>query len=167
MTVAIRNERPGDEADIAQVIAAAFETAPHRSGTETQIVDRLRDTGNLTESLVATADGAVVGHVAMSPVNLANPDAVWFGLGPVAVLPSSQGKGIGDALVRAALKQIMAGGADGCVVLGDPAYYGRFGFRADSRMTLANVPAEYFQVLPFGEEVPVGDVTYDPAFAEG
>ena len=167
MTVAIRSERRGDGTEIARLITAAFETAPHRSGTEAQIVDRLRDTGSLTVSLVATLDGAFVGHVAMSPVNLANPDAVWFGLGPVAVLPSSQGKGIGEALVRAALERIKAGGADGCVVLGDPAYYGRFGFRADPRMTLADVPAEFFQVLPFGEEVPVGDVTYDPAFAEG
>ena len=50
MTVAIRNERPGDEADIAQVIAAAFETAPHRSGTETQIVEPLLADGAPIES---------------------------------------------------------------------------------------------------------------------
>jgi putative acetyltransferase len=62
---------------------------------------------------------------------------------------------------RAALRER---GAQGCVLLGDPAYYRRFGFAPDPRLVLPGVPPEYFQALPFGDAVPAGTVAYHAAF---
>ena len=79
--------------------------------------------------------------------------------------PKHQSKGIGVALTEAGLAQLRAIGARGCVVLGDPAYYRRFGFQADPRLVLPEVPPEYFQILHFTDDQPEGDVTYNSAFA--
>lgn len=164
MSVTIRAEQPGDEAAIAALIATAFANAEHSSGTEAAIVDGLRAADALTVSLVALSNGEIVGHVAFSPVTIDEADHGWFGLGPVAVSPDRQRHGIGDALVRQGLDQLRARGANGCVVLGDPAYYVRFGFTADPRLTLAGIPPEYFQALSFGEAVPSGEVAYHSSF---
>ena len=75
-----------------------------------------------------------------------------------------QGAGIGARLIREGLEQLRAAGAKGCVVLGEPDYYGRFGFRADDRLTYPGPPPQYFQILPFGADVPIGTVAYHPAF---
>ena len=75
-----------------------------------------------------------------------------------------ESEAVGRQLVEAVLSGLRAQGAAGCVVLGDPAYYARFGFRAWPPLRLPGVPAEYFQALPFGDDIPVGDVAYAPAF---
>ena len=161
-----RDEGIGDAAAIAALTDAAFRDAPHRSGTEAAIVAALREDGVLALSLVAEDDdGMLAGHVAFSPVRLSGGEPGWFGLGPVSVVPDRQGRGIGAALVRAGLARLRAEGADGCVVLGDPAYYARFGFVADARLQLPGVPPAYFQVLAFGGEVPAGTVAYADAFS--
>ena len=161
-----RDEGIGDAAAIAALTDAAFRDAPHRSGTEAAIVAALREDGVLALSLVAEDDdGMLAGHVAFSPVRLSGGEPGWFGLGPVSVVPDRQGRGIGAALVRAGLARLRAEGADGCVVLGDPAYYARFGFVADARLQLPGVPPAYFQVQVFGGEVPAGTVAYADAFS--
>ena len=160
----IRPERPGDEAAIADVIEAAFLLAKHCDGTEAQIVERLRGSGALTLSLVAVEEDSVIGHVAFSPVTIDGEDRQWFGLGPVAVRPDRQGKGTGSALIREGLNRLRGAGAMGCVLVGEPEYYGRFGFVADSRLAYPELPAEYFQALPFGGDLPTGTVAYHPAF---
>ena len=66
--------------------------------------------------------------------------------------------------MRAALDQLRTLGAAGCVVLGDPAYYGRFGFRAEPSLVFPGVPAEYFQALILRGALPNGTVTYHPGF---
>lgn len=165
MTVRIRPERRGDEAAIADLITAAFEAAEHSSGTEAKIVEGLRAAGALTRSLVAERDGEIVGHAAFSAVTIDGSDHGWFGLGPVAVAPHCPQQGIGEALIREGLDDLRKHGANGCVVLGDPAYYTRFGFKADPRLTLPDVPAEYFQVLAFGLTVPAGAAAYHHAFS--
>jgi predicted N-acetyltransferase YhbS len=159
----IREERPGDVETIAGVIERAFAAAEHRDGTEAQIVERLRAAGALALSLVAERDGAVVGHAAFSPVTV-NEAQGWFGLGPVAVEPERQGQGIGAALIEAGLARLRSSGAQGCVVLGDPAYYARFGFRVVRGLTYPGAPAEYFQALAFSGHPPRGEVRYHPAF---
>lgn len=161
----IRPERPGDEPVISALITKAFATADHSSGTEAAIVDGLRDDDALTLSLVAEAEEVIVGHIAFSPITIDGQDQGWFGLGPVAVAPDRQRHGIGDALVRQGLAQLRASGANGCVVLGDPAYYARFGFTADPRLTPADIPPEYFQALHFGGDASTGMVHYHAAFA--
>lgn len=160
----IRDECPDERAAIRVITTAAFETAPHSSGTESAIVDALRDAGALTLSLVAADEGEVVGHVAFSPVMIDGSDRDWYGLGPVSVRPDHQGRGIGRALVEAGLERLRGAGAHGCVVLGDPAYYARFGFRADGALSYPDVPAEYFQSLGFVGPVPKGEVSYHAAF---
>ncbi len=164
MTFALRPERPDDAAEIRRLTDAAFRDAPHGDGGEGALVDALRAASALTLSLVAEDGGALIGHVAFSPVTIAGAAGGWFGLGPVSVLPARQGEGIGGALIREGLARLKRDGGEGCVVLGDPAYYGRFGFRADGRLTLPGFPPHYFQSLCFGVEVPCGAVGYHPAF---
>lgn len=160
----VRAEREEDFDAIRVLTEAAFKTAPHADGTEHLIIDRLRAAGALTLSLVAEADGAVVGHVAFSSVSLSDGSQGWYGLGPIAVDPSRQGEGIGGRLVREGLDRLKALGATGCVLLGDPAYYSRFGFEPDPKLTLEGVPPEYFMRLAFSSVYGGGTVTYHPAF---
>ena len=124
----------------------------------------LRKAESLTVSLVATENSRIVGHVAFSPVTIDGRSEGWFGLGPVAVMLSRQRNGIGSGLIEAGLAKLRARGSRGCVVLGDPGYYRRFGFAADPTLCLAGVPAEYFQRLSFDEQPCSGMVTYHAAF---
>ena len=166
----IRPEVPADAVAIRRLTDAAFAGAAHASGTEGAMVDALRAEGTLTLSLVAVADGAdgaVIGHVAFSPVTVAGAEIGWFGLGPVSVLPGRQREGIGAALIRNGLSRLRADGAAGCVVLGDPAYYRRFGFVHDPDLRFEDAPAEYFLRLAFAHPVPSGCVTYQPVFYTG
>jgi putative acetyltransferase len=160
----VRPEQSGEEQAISDLIAAAFVDAEHSSGAEAMIVRRLRDSGALFVSLVATAHGRLVGQVAFSPVTIGGRDLSWFGLGPVAVAPEHQHRGIGTALIHQGLARLRADGANGCVVLGEPGYYSRFGFSTDPQLWLADVPAGYFQALRFGGEPARGEVEYHAAF---
>lgn len=160
----IRPEVPADHAAICAVTEAAFLEAPHTSHTEQFIVAALREAGALAISLVAEADGAVAGHVAVSPVTIADGTQGWFGLGPVSVTPRLQGQGIGAQLVYRALDMLKEQGASGCVVLGDPSYYQRFGFRNEPGLVLPGIPPEYFMAISLGGSLPGGAVAYHPAF---
>jgi putative acetyltransferase len=167
VTPGVRPEQPADVAAIAAVLREAFRTHPHSRHDEERIVSELRASGALALSLVAeTADG-VVGHVAFSPVAIADGSPDWYGLGPVAVRPSHQLRGIGTALVRNGLDVIRGRGARGCVVLGEPGLYGRFGFVADPALRLAGVPPGHFLALVFGPRRAAGEVTYHAAFGAG
>ena len=164
MTVKIRPETPDDAKAIRDVTIAAFKTAPHKSGTEQDVVEALRNSDALTVSLVAEVDGEIVGHVAVSPVSISDGTPGWFGLGPISVHPKHQRSGIGSLLMERALQRLKTQGAKGCVLLGDPNYYGRFGFKNIPELILPGVPAEYFQALEFGRSFPTGTVTYHDAF---
>ncbi len=157
----LREETAADIPLIRALITRAFAPMPFSSQTEAAIVDALRDRGKLSVSLIAEDEGNVVGHVAFSPVAIDGADLGWYGLGPIAVAPEWQGQGIGRALMDAGL----ALGARGCFLLGDPAFYSRFGFQADAKLTLPGVPAEYFQAATFSGDTPSGEVTYDEGFS--
>lgn len=162
----IRREQDGDEAAIAQVITTAFAAAERSDGTEAAIVSRLRDDLALESSYVAvTPAGGIVGQIAFSRVTINGRECGWFGLGPLAVLPEWQRRGIGAALVEAGLEDLRRMDAAGCVVLGEPGYYGRFGFAHDPALTFAGalVP-ECFQRLVLRGEAARGEVVYSPAF---
>ncbi len=178
--IEIRPERSDDADAIRAVTRAAFAGAAHSSGTEAAIIDALRAAGVLTVSLVALQNGAIVGHVAFSPVTIDGQAGAWFGLGPVSVQPDRQRAGVGQALIRQGLDRLKHLNAEGCVVLGDPAYYGRFGFKSDPALRYADVPPEYFQWLAFAgamsagamsagamsaSAMPRGEVAYHPGFA--
>ena len=160
----IRREKSGDEKAIYALTRAAFATAKHSSGTEADIVDALRDAGALRLSLVAEAAGEIVGHVAFSSVTIAGRDEGWMGLGPISVAPDRQGSGIGSALVREGLDHIRKVGAGGCVLVGDPAYYSRFGFKGGTALTYEGVEAQYVQQLAFDGELRSGFLRYCDAF---
>ncbi len=161
----IREEIATDHEAIRRVIEAAFAGAEHASGTESRIVDALRDAGSLSVSLVAGIDSRITGHVAFSPVALDGGPSGWHGLGPVAVDPSEQRRGVGSALIRAGLDRLSALRAKGCVVLGDPAYYTRFGFRQRTTLHYPGAPAAYFMALALEGEPPDATVAYHSAFS--
>jgi putative acetyltransferase len=162
--IEIRPERPGDEAAIAAVTGAAFAPMPYSSGTEAAIIAGLRADDDLALSLVAVQAGAIVGHVAFSAVAVEEGGEGWFGLGPVSVRPDRQREGVGSALIERGLATLRARGAAGCVLIGDPAYYQRFGFRSDGQLRYGDVPPALVQWLGFGDAVPRGLLRYRPAF---
>jgi putative acetyltransferase len=163
--IGIRAETAGDIARVREVVQAAFANHPHSDGSEPRIVDALRAAGALTIALVAVRDAIVVGHIAFSPVQIAGGSHGWFGLGPVAVVPELQHAGIGSALIRAGLDVLKQRGAAGCVLVGEPAYYERFGFRHDPRLVYEGVPPEVFLALSLDTARPAtGTVTYHAAF---
>lgn len=165
MNITIRNETFDDIATIETLTQSAFLHAEHSSQTEHFIVNQLRKNHQLTISLVAEEEQTIVGHVAVSPVKISSGEVGWYGLGPISVLPHKQGLGIGSMLMHAALERLKALGAKGCVLLGDPNYYGRFGFQAVPDLTLPDVPKEYFQVISFAHSIPQGEVSYHEAFS--
>ncbi len=124
----------------------------------------LRESGQLVVSLVAEEENHVIGHVAVSPVTITSGASGWYGLGPVSVAPEQQGKGIGTLLITEALSRLPALGAAGCVVLGEPGYYSRFGFISKSGLALPGVAGAFFQAILFSGALPAGQVKYHPAF---
>lgn len=164
MNLVVRKELSSDAAAVHDLTRAAFLNAPHTAHTEQFIVDALRKAGALAISLVAEQEGEVVGHVAVSPVLISDGSKGWYGLGPISVKPELQRKGIGSLLMQSALCLLQEQGAAGCVLVGDPAYYSRFGFKPRSSLILSDVPPEYFQALSFGPSFPSGVVTFHEAF---
>ena len=146
-------------APIREVVAAAFREAAHSAppvdasgdpGEATLVAWLRADPAWIPElSLVAIEDDRVVGHVVCSRGHLDERPAL--GLGPVSVLPRHQGDGIGSALMHAVLAAAEARGETLVALLGDPAYYTRFGFVPASSLSItAPDPAwgDYFQARP-------------------
>ena len=132
--VTIRPEQPDDIPAVRRVHERAFPTA-----AEANLVDRLRRNGKAAVSLVAEADSEIIGHILFSPVTFDPPTSVVaFGLAPMAVIPGNEKHGVGRRLVQNGLAECHAHSACMVVVLGDPAYYGRFGFERASRHGLRN-----------------------------
>lgn len=150
---------------IRAVTEAAFSASPYGHHNEAGIVEALRQADALSLSLVAEVAGKIVGHVAVSPVQISDGALGWHGLGPISVLPCSQCQGIGAMLMHESLGALNRVGASGCVLLGDPEYYGRFGFNNVPDLVFPGVPAEYFQALKFRGSFPAGTVSYHEAFA--
>jgi putative acetyltransferase len=161
----IRPETPNDYEAITQVTLAAFGGKRYSAQTEHLIIQGLREAGALLLSLVAEADGNIVGHVAFSLVTINGEQQDWYGLGPISVQPELQKQGIGSKLIQEGLAQIRAMDAKGCVLEGDPNYYNRFGFKSYPTLIYEGAPApQYFMAIPFYSEVPNGKVEYHPAF---
>lgn len=164
MDVLVRNERPGDQKAISEVTRDAFRSHAHSDQTEHLIIDALRSAGALTVSLVAERNGEILGHIAFSPVTISDGSSMWFGLGPVSVAPQYQNQGIGKLLIQTGLAALRERRARGCVLVGEPAYYNRFGFVHDPALIYPGLPPQYFLVLPLGAHRAKGEVTYHPAF---
>jgi len=163
--VEIRPERSGDFEAIGQVIDSAFLGMPYAAGDEAELVEVLRSQNALSVSLVAERDGKIIGQAAFSPARDEAGAPGWFALGPVAVLPADQGRGIGSALIRAGLQEILERGARGCILTGNPAYYTRFGFVLSGEHAPPSEPAEFFMVKLLGGSLPAGPIHFHRAFS--
>src|SRR5512144_1170120 len=156
-------EIPADIDAIDALLARAFADHPHSHQTEGAIVRALRAASALSLSLIAEDDGGgVIGYVAASPVRVDGVQRCWYGLGPLAVEPARQRTGVGSALMRATLETLTARGAAGCVLVGDPAYYARFGFTPLPGLELPGVPAEVFVGRVLAGPAARGTVAFHP-----
>ena len=131
--VAIRRERPHDQADAAA--ARAVNIAAFPTDAEAALLDALRAAGDYdpAHSLLVEIEGTVVAHCLLTATTLERADGSTVvgrivALGPIAVLPAWQGRGIGTRVVRAALDLCERDGAAAVVLVGNPTYYARFGF---------------------------------------
>lgn len=170
MTLEIRRERPGDRERSLEVEREAF-----GSDEEAAIVEAVRD-GEGSFALVAEdRHGVLVGHVQLS--------RAWIGelpvlaLGPIGVRPERQGQGIGSDLMRAALDRARELGEPAVILLGEPAWYPRFGFGSAAAFGLRNpftgvqpngfvVDEEDFMIAVLAEDPPAleGEVRWHSAF---
>jgi putative acetyltransferase len=164
-SLVIRDELPADIDAIENVIERAFAKHPHSQQTEHRIVRELRAAGALVLPKVAVLAGAIVGYATFSLVRLTPEHGGWYGLGPVAVGPEFHGLRIGSALMTKGLEALKGMGTAGCVVLGEPRFYRRFGFEREPRLTLDGVPPEYFLAHVFKGPAPSATVSYHPAFS--
>ena len=138
---------------------------------EAQLVERLRQHGRLVVSIVAELDGQIVGHIAFSFVEIAGllNRPVGVGLAPLAVSPKIQGRGVGARLVREGLFACEREGVGFVVVLGEPGYYKRFGFKKASRFGVENEygATDAFMILELKpDSMRAGRILYAPEFAE-
>jgi putative acetyltransferase len=170
--VAIRPERPGDEAAIAAVVEAAF-----GSPAEARLVGAIRASPQFIPelSLVAEIGARIVGHVMISEASLEDGGMLHriVTLSPLAAAPDVHGRGVGSALVREVIARADERGEPLVVLEGNPRYYGRFGFEHSVpygiRIDLPPwAPATAAQVLRLRAYDPAlrGRVVYPPAFSD-
>ena len=166
--IEIREERSEDIGAVRHVLEEAF-----GSSEAADIVERLRDAGKAVISLVAECDGQVVGHIMFSPVTIAPAQSAFNGIGlaPVAVLPQLQKRGIGSHLICEGLEQCRKAEYDIAVVLGDHAFYERFGFSRAGDYGLGNEYGvdEDFMAVELSEGAlaqATGTAKYQPEFSE-
>lgn len=166
----IRPEQPSDAEGIRRLLDAAFEP-PEGAGrsAESVLVDGLRADGDLLPGLtfVAELDGEVAGYVACSRATMGEGPSV--GLGPLAVGPPLQRQGIGSALMAAVVATADQQGEPALVLLGDPDYYGAFGFETAADHGVGSPgpwEARFFQVKRLRAWRPAlaGPFRYAPAF---
>ena len=160
MKPAIREESAADLVGVREVVTAAFGGA-----AEADLVDRLRADGDAAIALVAAEHGRIIGHILFSPVRA--PFRA-LALAPVAVLPGRQRQGIGSALIETGLAHATTAGWEGVFVVGEPAFYRRFGFEPELAAGFQSPYAgPYLMALALSRPLPTvsGRVDHAPAFA--
>jgi putative acetyltransferase len=142
----------------------------HAFGQETEagLVDALVASGDTVLELVAEEDGQVVGHILFSRLHVEHGDRRFpaVALAPLAVEPSFHGTGIGGALVREAHVRLKQAGEKLSIVLGEPSYYGRFGYAHErARKFESDYQCDALQAVAWGEAPESGKLVYAPAFS--
>lgn len=168
----IRKEMAKDHGEVYSLVKKAFETAEHTDGTEHELVNALRKgEGYIPElSLVAEADGKLVGHILFTKAAVGS--TAVLALAPLSVLPECQNRGIGTALIREGHRIAKELGYGWSVVLGSETYYPRVGYLpADAFGIRApfETPRENFMACRLAGHVPAphGTVRYAKEFGIG
>ncbi len=170
----LRSETAADYAAVEALVKSAFEHAPHSDGSEHLLVARLRASAAFIPalSIVAEHKGELVGYILLTSNGICSQTQchTTLALAPLAVLPSLQRQGVGTALMGKAHAVAKKLGYGSIIVLGDPAYYGRFGYLPCSNFGITlpfEAPAEYMmakELTPDSLKEISGEVCYDPAF---
>ena len=157
----IRPEGPDDVAAIDAVVAAAF---GQRDEADLVLALRADPAWLPSLSLVAVIDGQLIGHVAFTRCLVGTQPAL--ALAPLAVAPEHQREGVGGELVMSGLLAARSTGERLVVVLGDPSYYGRFGFEAARQRDVTGPfgDIDEFQALRLRRPAPTGPIEYAPPF---
>ena len=160
-TLNIRPERPEDAAGVRVLLDGAF-----GGDTESKVVERLRADGDFVLSLVAENGEGIAGYAGFPRLvlRLDERNVPVVGLAPIGVSPPLQRRGIGGALIRNGLARLKDRAERLVFVLGDPAYYGRFGFTVMEGF-VSRYAGPYFQALMLAPDAPkAGRVSYPSAF---
>jgi putative acetyltransferase len=153
----IKSETEGDSDAMREVHQLAFGRP-----TEAKLVDDLRQSGEFVISLVAERDRGIVGHVLFSKLEA---PMKALGLAPVAVRPSYQNQGVGSALIREGLYQAKEEGWMCVFVLGNPAYYKRFGFCVETAKGYRSpYSGDHFMAVSFSDVLQTGQIIYPKPF---
>jgi putative acetyltransferase len=158
--IRIRDEAPQDQQAIYKLVSSVFDQT-----AEAELVENLRAVGDSVISVVAEDDGQVVGHALLSKMQAPFPA---LALAPVSVAPAKQRNGIGSALIARAIDRARNQSWSAIFVLGDPNYYRRFGFEAESAAGFTSPYAgEHFMMLKLSPSLPTttGQLRHAPAFA--
>lgn len=160
----LRPVTSADHAAIAALLDAAF-----GGSDESRLADRLRRDGDVVLELAAVTRGEIAGHILFSRLRVADGAGGAFNavaLAPLAVSPAAQRTGLGRALVERAHVALIEAGETLSVVMGDPAYYGRFGYTVARASGFgSDYAGPYLQALAFGPAPEAGRLVYAPAFA--
>lgn len=164
----IRTEAPADILPINELLKSAFET-----NAEAELVMALRENSRFTLSLVASTDeGELIGYALFTPVSLNGEELGWQGLAPVAVKKEYRNQGIASQLIKDGLDSLYEFGYLGCVVLGDPEFYSKYGF-VDACLfnmrSIWEVPDGAFRVKELAENEFLdkqGLIEYSPEFSQ-
>ncbi|MFV0473109.1 MAG: GNAT family N-acetyltransferase [Pikeienuella sp.] len=146
------------DADAARALLISCFATP----AEADLVEAIRRDGDAVIELVAPDGAALAGAVMFSRMSAPFPA---LGLAPLAVAATARRRGLGAALVEAGLARARAEGWAAVFVLGDPAYYGRFGFTATTGFDCPYAGPHFMMAPLAGAPAPAGRIDYAPAFA--
>lgn len=156
--MSITTATPSDFPAIHALVCAAFDRED-----EAALVSQLRADGAVAIEHIYCDDGSIMGHCLWSAMRA--PEGA-LGLAPVSVSRAHQNKGIGRSLIQAGMEEARAHGYAGAFVLGDPAYYQRFGFSLRRGADFATpYPRSHFMAVDWAGLPPRGDAIYASAFA--
>jgi predicted N-acetyltransferase YhbS len=154
----IRQERVGEFPQIRRFIQKAFETARYAEGDEQDFVERLRSPEAYVPDLTLVLENAtrMIGHIMLTRMSIdtaTGPFAILL-LACVALAAEYRDRGIGSALIEAALQRACGDGHRAVILVGDPAYYARLGFAPSIQFGIANENRIELEFVQLRELVP-------------
>jgi predicted N-acetyltransferase YhbS len=139
-----RQEKPSDFQRISDLVKVAFQTAKVSNGNEQDYVNKLRSSGNYIPelALVAEENGKLVGHIMLTKtfINAGNEKFAALLLAPLSVALELRKRGIASKLVKKSFELAKSSGFNTVFVVGEPAFYCRFGFKSSVLFGVKHVP---------------------------